>query len=620
MMNRTSVFIYLALAAIGNPASGDWNGPDNGNPLVPGYFADPSAYYDSTSKTFYIFSTTDGVWISFSGDPAAYFSTDFVHWKLKPLSLPGIWPKQPLWAPSVCKHPKNNKYYLLYAIGDGTYIASSDSPLGPWTNATAGETASSAALYRTGEMWGSSDWFDAQFFIDTNTVYMTFGGGGKCGIAKLAFDTGGRASIDNGDPRMTDGSAHKFKQLGGLTNYLEGSCMFKKDGNYFLTYSNSACQNYNVRFAVATSPLGPFAASSGIILQRSNADHILGPGHNSILEYNGSWYIVYHRQHYNYVDVKRQICIDRLTVGSGAISAGAQTQEGVWNGTGALESLVSVSRARSDTDVAFGKAVAASSESDYKGGTSGNISERFPAVAGFYAGRYAVDRNYGTRWAPNSLPGYLIVDMGADHPVQRCETTFEYVMRLYKYKIEFLTGAEAASLEAARGVAAWHMFADRSKNTETLSPVVDTGRAAARFIKITALSANLPAAQNEIRTIIETDYADRFGIAEFKVFQGGAVPARSDNSPGRGSKRPDCPTAAATVPLAIVNASGRTVRRSLISARQGISVADSDLKSCGVSPGVYFCVPGSAAPVRKAVNCMREATAAAKGRPREDLP
>jgi hypothetical protein len=581
------------LSIMVNSALCDWNSPMNGNPLVPGYFADPSVFYDSTSKTFYIFSTTDGLWINFSGDPAVYSSTDFLHWKLAPLSLPSIWPKQPLWAPSIVRHPRNGKYYLIYAIGNGTYIASSSSPLGPWTNATSGTTAAGAPLYGSGEMWGQSDWFDAQFFVDTATIYMTFGGGGKCGIAKIAFDAEGRASIDNGDPRMTNGTAHKFKQLEGLSGYLEGSCMFKKDGTYFLTYSNSACQDYNVRWAAASSPVGPFTASNKIIIQRNNNDHILGPGHNSILEYNGSHYIVYHRQHYPYVDVKRQVCIDPITVGSAAINAGVQSQEGIRAGAGTLESLVAAN-AQTDTDIAFGKTVAASSESDFKGGTSGNISENFPAIKGCYAGRYAVDHNYGTRWAPGSLPGYLIVDLGQDYTIGRCESIFEYVLRLYKYKIEYLANAEAGSLEATQSSSAWHMFADRSKNTATVSPVTDSGLATARFVKITVLSANLPTATNEIKTILETDHADRASIVEFRVFKAGAAPVISKNA------RPVSDSPSATH-LTIVNASGRTIALSDISGKQIMPPLKSTLKTRTLNPGIYFYSVGPSVPVRKLV-------------------
>ena len=37
---------------------------------------------------------------------------------------------------------------------------------------------------------------------------------------------------------MTNGPLHKFLQLTGLTNFNEGSVMFKNGTQYFLAYSN----------------------------------------------------------------------------------------------------------------------------------------------------------------------------------------------------------------------------------------------------------------------------------------------------------------------------------------------------------------------------------------------
>jgi len=505
-------------------ASALWNSPDNGNPIIPGYFANPSIFYDPPTSTFYIFAQTDGAWITFAAEPTVWYSTDFVHWKSQPLSLPSIWPTQQLRAPSIAKHPTNGHYYLAYTVGTGTpgtYVAMSTSPLGPWSNATAGTTSATASLYKANDMWGTNDWIDAQFFVDTdNTVYLTFGGSHRAGIAKLAFASTFLASIDNSDPRMTDGTIHKFKEVtSGLTNYLEGSCMFKNGTRYFMTYSNSACQNYNVQYAVGQSPVGPFTHVNGEIVQRNDVLHTLGPGHNSILQYGGSWYIVYHQQPYQYVDVKRQTAINQITFDGDTISSNVETPAGVWAGTGALETLVANARKSAEPNLAFGKVVLASSESDYKGGTSVAVPETFVAAKTFYAARYAVDQNNETRWAPATLPGSLIVDLGADRAVGRCETTFEYVLRAYRYRIEYLAATEAPTITAAQSSGAWHMYADRSSNTARFSPVVDSGQISTRYLRLTVVSADIPASQAEIRTIIETDYADRVSVVEFKVFE-----------------------------------------------------------------------------------------------------
>lgn len=493
-----------------------WDKPENANPVLPGYFADPTIFYDSTSQAYYVFSTTDGNWISYSSEPAVWYTTDFLNWKSQPLSLPSTWPTAPLWAPSVTKHPTNGRYYLLYADKGGTFIAFADSPLGPWKNATSGTTTATAPLYASGSMWGGNDGIDAEFFLDGNTVYMTFGGSGKVGISRLTFAANGLASIDNSDTRMTDGTTHKYKSLSGMTGFLEGSFLFKSGSTYFLTYSNNACQNYNVQYATATTPVGPFKPGSGQILARDNNNGILGPGHHSILRVANSWYICYHRQHYQYVDVKRQVALNQITVNGTTISTGAQTQEGIGAGTGPLETLLASAKAKREKDLAFGKTVLASSESDYKGGTGSG--EKFAAITRFYAARYAVDRNYGTIWAPTSLPGSLVVDLGSDQPIGRCETVFEYVLRTYRYKLDYLSASEAASIAAAQSSTAWHPFADRSKNTQKLSPVVDSLRVTARYLRLTVLSADIPTASAEINTILQTDYADRVGVVEFKVF------------------------------------------------------------------------------------------------------
>ncbi|HEX2956788.1 MAG TPA: family 43 glycosylhydrolase, partial [Chitinispirillaceae bacterium] len=506
---------FFTILLLHSAGYGAWDSPDNGNPVLPGYTADPAIMFDSVSSTFFIYSTTDGVWIDFSSDPQVAYSKDFINWQFAPLELPAFWPKTKLWAPSAIRHPASGKYYLMYCIVNAAYIAFSSSPFGPWTNAVTGNNP----LYKSGDLTGNTDWIDPQFFIDTTTVYMTFGQSSNMGIARLSFNqTSNLVTIDGTDPRMTDGVKYKCKRLSGLSGNLEGSCMFKRNSRYFITYSNSACQYYNVRYAVASSPAGPFTFINKIIVGRDNQNNILGPGHNSILHYGNNWYICYHRQHYQYIDVKRQTCIDQITFNGDTISALSQTQMGVWAGSGSLETLVNDSRAVRENDLAFGKSVVASSESAYKGGTSNNQNETFASIDKFYKAQYAVDRNNGTRWAPSSLPGYLIVDLDADYPVTRCETTFELIMRTYRYRIEYLAQTDAPDINAAQKSTSWYTFADCSNNSRNVSPVIDSNRVKARYLKLTLLSANIPTASQEISTILQTDYADRLGVFEFKVF------------------------------------------------------------------------------------------------------
>lgn len=586
--------IPVVVLCMGNVFAADslWNAPNNGNPIIPGYFADPSIMYDSAGKTFYVYSTTDGVYITWSAQPSVWYTTDLIHWNNRQITLPSFWPKTQLWAPSILKHPVNGKYYLMYCIGNAAYMAYSSTPLGPWTNAV----ANNAVLYSSGQLTGSSDWIDPQFFVDTNTVYITFGQSSVMGIARLKFDTTTfLASFDNSDARMTNGVTYKCKLLSGLTNSLEGSCMFKKDGRYFMSYSNNKCQNYNVQYAVASSPVGPFAYVNKIILARDNADSILGPGHHSILHYGNNWYIFYHRQPYQYVDIKRESCMDQITFKGDTITAGAQTNAGLWAGTGSLESLVAASRALDEKDLAYGKPTLASSESNYKGGT-GN-SEVFAAKTRFYKAKYAVDHNYGTRWAPDTTPGWLAVDLGADYALGRTKTTFEYVLRNYRYKIEYLAASEAANLAVACSLSTWHMFANRAASTDTIGITVDSNKVTARYMKLTVISFNQPSA-SYLTTIDQTDYHNRVSVIEFQVFNDAITNIVPVNKHMGGINRVNGLSyelaSPGLVQIKVVNAAGIVVLNRTFNSSAGMhTVAASSLS---LSKGVYFgvlSIPGN---------------------------
>ncbi|MFT3789054.1 MAG: PA14 domain-containing protein [Tepidisphaeraceae bacterium] len=64
----------------------------NGNPVLPGYWADPTVYYDAGSDAFYCFATVDGVDAGWQHDPHFAVSKDLVNWKFVPLNLPSVWP------------------------------------------------------------------------------------------------------------------------------------------------------------------------------------------------------------------------------------------------------------------------------------------------------------------------------------------------------------------------------------------------------------------------------------------------------------------------------------------------------------------------------------------------
>ena len=86
-IRHTIIILFVSL-----PAFAAWDSPENGNPLLPGYTADPSILFDSSSATFYVYSTSDGVWIPYSAGPQVACSKDFINWEFKPLALPSFRP------------------------------------------------------------------------------------------------------------------------------------------------------------------------------------------------------------------------------------------------------------------------------------------------------------------------------------------------------------------------------------------------------------------------------------------------------------------------------------------------------------------------------------------------
>jgi hypothetical protein len=519
-----SILLCLSLFVVNSNAQQKWDSPNAGNILVPGYFADPSILYDAQRDSFYIYATTDGVWIGYSREPHIAVSKDLVNWQYRPVTLPDYYPvctpQKPnsttagVWAPTIFKHPRNGKYYLAYQINVSFYVMVGDSPTGPWRNATLDNTAETAALLKNKEQWGRSDGFDCQFFVDNDSsVYIVFGGGGTMGICKTKFDADGHISIDNNDARFPDGEKLKYLRV-KLPEYLEAPIMFRKDSVYYLTYSCSAAQKYKVRYATASSPVGPFAPHEGYIVQRDDAHAILGPGHNDILLYKDDYYILYHRQHYPMVDVKREVCIDRITVGNGQISLDVQTHDALNADKGALGKRYQAAKAAQRIPVSFGKKAIASGISDYKGGMM--LREKFEGIAAFYKPEYVLDNNFNTRWQSADTvgaPAWIIVDLGKETSITSTEIIFEYVLKKYEYTIETLSGKKAKSLEEAKQSKNWKLYAIAVQS----SPAINTQKAKARFVKLSVTIADLPRGI-DYKGAIGQDFENRPSVVELKVY------------------------------------------------------------------------------------------------------
>lgn len=81
--------------------------PGNGNPIIPGYFADPTV--KKFGDTYYIYATTDGNGGGL-GPSQVWTSKDFVNWTMQDMNWPTT---HNYWAPDVALG-NDGKYYLYY--------------------------------------------------------------------------------------------------------------------------------------------------------------------------------------------------------------------------------------------------------------------------------------------------------------------------------------------------------------------------------------------------------------------------------------------------------------------------------------------------------------------------
>ena len=438
----------LALAALTSRADTAFDAPGNFNPIIPGYFADPTI--KQFGDTFYLYATTDGNGGG-RGPATVWVSKDFVNWVLVPMN----WPTTPhYWAPDVVKRP-DGRYYLYYNQPCNTFAGSSDTPIGPWTPLTPGD-----GLVIPDRLVKDVITLDTQLFADKDgTLY------GYWGTWGIFANSGCGYGVFNSDMKS-------FARLGMLPNtqakdFFEAPFMIERNGVYYFTYSSGSCHDatYRVQYAVSDKADGEFKMGPNNPILASTPDgRVHGPGHHSILQRGDEYFIVYHRHDIPVTPngMHRQACADRLVFErDGVIKKVEPTHQGI----GYLGS-----KSKSG-NLAFGKKVTASS---FYRDTLRNHE---------YKPEYAVDDNHATLWRPaDNRPGnWLMVDFGSPQRVRRTEAQFEYGTWFYQYLIE-------SSLDGQT----WKPFADRRQNTRWGSPMVDVGDAEARFLRITVTGTEYP--------------------------------------------------------------------------------------------------------------------------------
>lgn len=273
------------------------------NPIVKGYFADPTILKEN--GIFYIYATID----PWGGNELAVLeTTDFKKFKRRRLN----WPTKAactsptssnslVWAPAVRKGT-DGRYYMYVSVGSEVWAGVSEHPLGPWKNAKADHSPLVSA-----KDFPLVHNIDADCFIDDDgQAYLYWGSGfkwinGHCMAVKLKADM----ISFNGIPQEV---TPPF--------YFEGPHMIKRNNKYYLMFSEGKAidPTYQVGYAVGDHPLGPFKTGVNRPILSTSADSTTyGPGHHTVFNEKGQDYILYHRifpQKGKYV--LRQLCIDSL--------------------------------------------------------------------------------------------------------------------------------------------------------------------------------------------------------------------------------------------------------------------------------------------------------------------
>ena len=435
-MNRIYlVAAFLLLGAVSGFARKKHDAPGTGNPVIPGYFADPTI--KKFGDTYYMYATTDGSGAGF-GPAQVWTSKDFVNWTLMPMNWPDShW----IWAPDVIRHT-DGRYYYFYCQPCIIHCGVSETPRGPWKNIL-GE---SEAVLVPDRFVTNAITLDGQTFVDDDgSVYLYWGTWGiykgfGCGAGKMTPDLKGFT-----ETRLIPNTE--------AVDFFEAPFVLKRNGIYYFMYSSGSCHDhtYRVQYATSDHPLGPYEYK-GCILETNEDGTVHGPGHHSILKEGDDYYIVYHRHDNPHSNrgFHRQLCMDKMEFAAdGSIRKVIPTHKGV----GALAPLVVKSE-----NLALGAGVRASSCYD----------DNFRA-------EYAVDDNNGTLWRPRGMgQEWLEIDLGSSREIQTVWTQFEYGTQFYQYLIE-------TSVDGKH----WSVFADKRNNHLAGSPMVDFGKAEARYVRLT---------------------------------------------------------------------------------------------------------------------------------------
>ena len=267
--------------------------------------ADPFVFRHG--DTYYLYGTTD---VGSEGI-IVYQSNDLVNWG-KPVGARGgwalhrddVWGEKWFWSPEVVHH--NNKFFMIYTVEERLAVATSDSPLGPFTQPKDGHyhpdvrEIGHKTLFDNGRVYiyfSRLEGGNVIYGAELNDDLLSF----KEGSLKRLFDA-------SQDWEHTKNNPHPEWPV------AEAPFVMKHGGFYYMFYTANHFRSpdYAVGYATAPGPLGPFTKYSGNPIVRST-ETIQGPGTTSMIKApNGDWYMYYHAHRKPGTVIPRKTLMDRV--------------------------------------------------------------------------------------------------------------------------------------------------------------------------------------------------------------------------------------------------------------------------------------------------------------------
>src|SRR5678815_3436796 len=296
-------FLFARAAESGQSTEGNAKAR-SGNPIFPGWYADPEgAVFGNNYWIYPTYSAPYDQQVFLD----AFSSPDLVSWTrhCRIVDTNAVtWARRAMWAPAIVE--KAGRYFLFFSANDiqsdrelgGIGVAVADKPEGPFKDYLGKPLI--------GQFHNGAQPIDQFVFQDQDKqYYMIYGGWRHCNIARLKKDFTGFLPFEDG------------KTFAEITpeGYVEGPFMFLKDGKYYFMWSEGGWggPNYSVAYAIGSSPMGPFKRIGKVLQQ--DPQIATGAGHHSVLHVPGPdrWYIVYHRRPLGDRNPNHRVtCIDEM--------------------------------------------------------------------------------------------------------------------------------------------------------------------------------------------------------------------------------------------------------------------------------------------------------------------